>query len=71
MSTAKEEELMVDCMCMQGLEGDSTPRRYFYISFLREPVARYLSEFRFRCAPFLLSFNLIDKFCPYPDLRNG
>ena len=31
---------------MQGVEGDRTPRRYFYISFLRDPVARYLSEFR-------------------------
>ena len=34
---------------MQGVEGDRTPRRYFYISFLRDPVARYLSEFRSAC----------------------
>lgn len=32
---------------LKGVEGDSgTARRYFYISFLRDPVARYLSEFR-------------------------
>ncbi|XP_071440629.1 heparan-sulfate 6-O-sulfotransferase 1-like [Hetaerina americana] len=27
-------------------EGDSVKRRYFYITLLREPVSRYLSEFR-------------------------
>lgn len=27
-------------------EGDNAKRRYFYITLLREPVARYLSEFR-------------------------
>lgn len=27
-------------------EGDNAKRRYFYISLLREPMARYLSEFR-------------------------
>nr|XP_018909230.1 PREDICTED: heparan-sulfate 6-O-sulfotransferase 1-B [Bemisia tabaci] len=27
-------------------EGDSVKRRYFYISLLREPISRYLSEFR-------------------------
>ena len=28
------------------MEGHVAKRRYFYITFLREPVARYLSEFR-------------------------
>lgn len=27
-------------------EGETAKRRYFYISLLREPIARYLSEFR-------------------------
>uniref|UniRef100_A0A1B0DHJ7 Heparan-sulfate 6-O-sulfotransferase n=1 Tax=Phlebotomus papatasi TaxID=29031 RepID=A0A1B0DHJ7_PHLPP len=27
-------------------EGETTKRRYFYVSLLREPIARYLSEFR-------------------------
>ncbi|KAK3926817.1 Heparan-sulfate 6-O-sulfotransferase 1 [Frankliniella fusca] len=27
-------------------EGDSVKRRYFYITLLREPISRYLSEFR-------------------------
>jgi len=31
---------------LKGLEGGEAARRYFYITFLREPVARYLSEYR-------------------------
>jgi len=31
---------------MSGLEGDQVERRYFYITFLREPLARYVSEYR-------------------------
>uniref|UniRef100_A0A182HKW6 Heparan-sulfate 6-O-sulfotransferase n=1 Tax=Anopheles arabiensis TaxID=7173 RepID=A0A182HKW6_ANOAR len=27
-------------------EGETAKRRYFYITLLREPIARYLSEFR-------------------------
>ena len=29
-----------------GLEGGLVDRRYFYITFLRDPVNRYLSEWR-------------------------
>lgn len=36
--------------CVDGkldeLEGNQVKRRYFYITLLREPIARYLSEFR-------------------------
>ncbi len=31
---------------LDGLEGHVEHRRYFYITFLRDPVARYLSEYR-------------------------
>jgi len=31
---------------LKGVEGDQHSRRYFYITFLRDPVSRYLSEFR-------------------------
>ena len=31
---------------LDGLEGHSDHRRYFYVSFLRDPVNRYLSEFK-------------------------
>ena len=31
---------------MTSTEGDLTDRRYFYITFLRSPVSRYLSEWR-------------------------
>lgn len=31
---------------LDELEGTVTKRRYFYITLLREPIARYLSEFR-------------------------
>lgn len=39
---------LVDCVddYLKGLEGGEVARRYFYITFLREPVARYLSEYR-------------------------
>jgi len=28
-------------------EGETTKRRYFYITLLRSPISRYLSEFRY------------------------
>jgi heparan sulfate 6-O-sulfotransferase HS6ST1 len=31
---------------LQGLEGNEESRRYFYITFLREPSARFISEFK-------------------------
>ncbi|XP_023322718.1 heparan-sulfate 6-O-sulfotransferase 2 [Eurytemora carolleeae] len=31
---------------LQGLEGNEASRRYFYITFLREPTARFISEFK-------------------------
>lgn len=31
---------------MDKNEGETAKRRYFYITLLREPVVRYLSEFR-------------------------
>ncbi|XP_076171801.1 heparan sulfate 6-O-sulfotransferase isoform X2 [Ptiloglossa arizonensis] len=31
---------------LNKIEGDGIKRRYFYITIIREPVARYLSEFR-------------------------
>jgi len=31
---------------LQGLEHGAVARRYFYITYLRDPVARYLSEFK-------------------------
>ncbi len=39
---------LTDCVdhYMDGVEGHVEHRRYFYLTFLRDPVARYLSEFR-------------------------
>jgi heparan sulfate 6-O-sulfotransferase HS6ST1 len=31
---------------LNKIEGDNVKRRYFYITIIRHPVARYLSEFR-------------------------